>query len=135
VRTSVNKNENRVAIDCLDGLIDFESMSMLRNDLLQYDIVLDAKYHEPKMICGVEELFAPIQVFISSDVLQSIVLNLASSAIYDGLRTLLIFLNSQLKDKRINKIQNKRITSIAPNVLLRSNNLRVSIPVSIEQEK
>lgn len=127
--------ENVILINCLEGLISAEAIRDVQSNINDSGLKIEYEFHKPQIIAGVDELFAQVMVYLSPEVFSSIALGVVSSGLYDGLKTLLFFLHEQLKNKKITKIQNRKTTSIEPNVFLFVRDLRISIPIGIDDEK
>ena len=88
----------------IKGTIPEDSLELLRSKLGNHDIGFEWHDISGTPQAGVEELLAPIILYLSSDVIQAYLLGLATSASYDLIKSFVIDIWCHISGKKFNKI-------------------------------
>ena len=85
---------------------------------------------------GIEELFPQIEIFLSSNVVETIFLGLVTNAIWDGIKYLLSSIQKMIKEKPFVHIQNGKIdTDKKPNIHINIGKSHIVFPTDIDDNK
>lgn len=99
----------------IKGIIPEASLEFLRSQLEHYGIGFEWHDISGEPQAGVEELLAPIILYLSSDVVQAYLLGLATSASYDAIKSSVLNLWRHISGKKYNKITPTDIEEVDAN--------------------
>lgn len=132
----MKKDSNKaILIDYLQDILKIEDLKDLEDGLSQEDILLDARSHKPQYMNGLEEMFAQIQIFCSSELVFAIGTGILGSGIYDVLKVFLRKIYNKLKNVFVTKIQSDKMEEIQPTIHFIIGDVKVILPLDIDNEK
>ena len=99
----------------IKGIIPEDSLEFLRSQLGHYGIGFEFHDISDEPQATVEELLAPIILYLSSDVVQAYLLGLATSATYDVIKSSVLNLWRHISGKKFNKITSTDIEEVDAN--------------------
>ena len=99
----------------IKGIIPEDSLEFLRSKLEKYGIGFDWHDISNEPQASVEELLAPIILYLSSDVVQAYLLGLATNASYDVIKSSVLDLWRHISGKKYNKITPTDIEQVDAN--------------------
>jgi hypothetical protein len=88
----------------LKGIIPKDDLELIRSQLGEHGIGFEWHDISDEPQASVEELFAPIILYLSSNVIQAYLLGLATSASYDVIKSTVLGLWRHISGKKVNKI-------------------------------
>ena len=125
-----------IGLEYQQNAFDSEELKELENGLSDCGISLKTHANKPKYIMGIEELFPQIQIFLSSDIVQTICLGVASSAIWDGIKFFLKTLRNMVKKKQFTHVSNGKVdTNATPNIHVNIGESHIVLPIDIDDSK
>lgn len=125
-----------IGLEYQQNAFDSEELKELENGLSDCGISLKTHANKPKYIMGIEELFPQIQIFLSSDIVQTICFGVASSAIWDGIKFFLKTLRNMVKKKQFTHVSNGKVdTNATPNIHVNIGKSHVVLPMDIDDKK
>jgi len=95
---------DKIKLQYLKGIIPVEDLELVRSKLGEYGIGFEWHDISDEPQAGVEELLAPIILYLSSDVVQAYLLGLATSASYDVIKSTVMDLWRNISGKKLSKI-------------------------------
>ena len=98
-----------------EGIIPKDDLELLRVQLGEHGIGFEWHDISDEPQASVEELLAPIILYLSSDVVQAYLLGLATSASYDVIKSTVLDLWRHISGKKINKITSTDIEEVDAN--------------------
>lgn len=99
----------------LKGIIPKDSLELLRSQLGEHGIRFEWHDISDEPQASVEELLAPIILYLSSDVVQAYLLGLATSTSYDIIKSTVLNLWRHISGKQISKITSADIEEMDAN--------------------
>jgi hypothetical protein len=87
------------------GIIPKDDLELLRSQLGEHDIEFEWHDISDEPQASVEELLAPIILYLSSDVVQAYLLGLATSASYDIIKSTVLNLWRHISGKKLVKLR------------------------------
>lgn len=128
--------KSTVGIDYLEGTLSDDALKEIEDCLHTASLSLYAHSHKPKHIAGIEDFFAQVSIVLSPDVVAAICTGLITSGVYDVIKKALCFIYSNLKTKKLTKIQNGKITeNVTPTVHFTIGKNHAVLPLDISDEK
>ncbi len=127
--------QQTLCIDYLQGLFTNQDLKTIEKLLWDESISLISHSHQPQPIAGLEELFAQVSLFLSQDIVQSIVLGLATNGVYDALKQTLLFVHHKLKNKSLLKLEGGKTEEVKPTIHFIIGGMRAILPLNIDEEK
>ena len=128
-----------LALDYLKNSFTSEDIDEFQNISAKYGFSLFAHEHKPQFINGPEIWFPQIAVILSHEVMQSIVCGLATNALYDWVKVLLlsiqIKLKANLKNRPFYHVSNGEMKETTPSVHIVIEQNHIDLPVDMDQEK
>lgn len=128
-----------LVLDYLKNSFTSEDIDEFQNISAEYGFSFFSHEHKPQFINGPEIWFPQITVILSHEVIQNIACGLATNALYDWLKALLlsiqIKLNANLKNLPFYHISNGEIKEATPSVHIVIEQSHIDLPVDMEQEK
>jgi hypothetical protein len=97
------------------GIIPKDDLELLRSQLGEHDIEFEWHDISDEPQASVEELLAPIILYLSSDVVQAYLLGLATSASYDIIKSTVLNLWRHISGKKISKTTSNDIEEVDAN--------------------
>lgn len=127
---------NEIVIDYLENAFTEEELNEMSELLNEYGFSVWGHPHRPRYIQGIEDLFAQITIVLPPDLLQQIVIGLATNGLYDCIKVFFSSLWRKIKAKKLSKIQSGKITeNVNPTVHIQAGDLKVVLPTELEEEK
>jgi hypothetical protein len=126
----------------LKGIIPKDVLELLRSQLGEHGIGFEWHDISDEPQASVEELLAPIILYLSSDIVQAYLLGLATSASYDVIKSAVLDLWQHISRKKIKKITPSDVEEVDANFDLDVNNsgkirvkfkLKGNIPDSLKE--
>ena len=99
----------------LKGIIPKDDLELLRSQLEEHGIGFEWHDISDEPQASVEELLAPIILYLSSDIVQAYLLGLATSASYDVIKSTVLDLWQHTSGKKINKITSTDVEEVDAN--------------------
>ena len=96
-------------------MIPEDDLKLLRSQLVEHDIGFECHDISEEPQASVEELLAPIILYLSSDVVQAYLLGLATSASYDIIKSAVLDIWRHISGKKISKISSSNIEEVDAN--------------------
>ena len=127
---------NTIGLEYQQNAFETTELKELENGLSDCNISLKAHVNTPKYIMGIEDLFPQIQVFLSSDIVQTICLGIASSALWDGIKFFFCSLRKMVKKKSFTHVSNVKFdTNATPNIHVNIGKSHIVLPMDIDDKK
>lgn len=127
---------NTIGLEYQQKAFEKEELKELETGLSVCGISLKTHENSPKHIMGIEELFPQIQIFLSSDIVQTICLGVVSGALWDGIKLFFKSLRKMVKKKPFTHISNGKIDANAtPNIHVNIGKSHIVLPMDIDDEK
>lgn len=106
---------NTIQLKYLQGIIPESELGLIRSQLGNIGIDFECTDISKEPQASVEELLAPIILYLSSDVIQAYILGLATSTSYDIIKTSVISIWRHISGKTIRKATPSEVKSVAAN--------------------
>ncbi len=120
----------------MQGTLNDDDLFQLTNELKCHQLTLLCEENPSRYFMGIEEFFPQIRAILSSNIVQSICQNLASSAIFEGIKAFSIMLRRSAIKKKIARVQpNKTEANVSPTIQLCIGGVKITIPANIDDEK
>lgn len=127
---------NTIGLIYMQGTLDDDDLLQLTDELEFHQLAILYRENPSRYLMGIEEFFPQIRAFLSSDIVQNICQNLASSAIFEGIKAFIITLRRSASKKRIARVQSNKIeTNVSPTIQLCIGDVNITIPADIDDEK
>jgi len=127
---------NSIGLEYQQNAFGTEELKELENGLSDCGVSLKTHANTLKYIMGIEDLFPQIQIFLSSDIVQTICLGVASSALWEGIKFFLKSLRNMVKKKPFTHVSNGKVdTNATPNIHVNIGKSHVVLPMDIDDEK
>ena len=127
---------NTIGLEYQQNAFEATEIKEIEDELNEYGIRFRTHPNTPKYIMGIEDLFPQIQVFLSPDIVQTICLGMASSAIWDGVKFFLSSLRKRIKKKPFTHVSNGKVdTEATPNIHVNIGKSHIVLPIDIDDNK
>lgn len=127
---------NAVGLLYLYGAFDGEDLQFLDGILKQNELEFVSHVTPPRSIAGIEEFFPQIQIFLSSDIVQTICLGVATNTIYDAIKYFVLSVRNLARKKPMYKVEaSKGVTKVTPTIHFNIGKMHAVLPVEIDDEK
>lgn len=135
-KTKRNLLTNTIGLEYLKNAFETEELKELETGLADCGISLKIHENPPKHIMGIEDLFPQIQIFLSSDIVQTICLGVASSALWDGIKLFFKSLRKMANKKPFTHISDGKVdTNATPNIHVNIGKSHIVLPMDIDDNK
>ena len=104
-----------IKLQYLKGIIPVDDLELVRSKLREHGIGFEWHDISDEPQTSVEELLAPIILYLSSDVVQAYLLGLATSASYDVIKSSVLDLWRHISGKKYSKITSTDIEEVDAN--------------------
>ena len=134
-KLNINNFHSAMILDYLEGSFDEDELKELEGILDSSQLSLTINQHEPIHLNAIEELFPQVRMFLSHDIVTTIISGLATSSLYDTLKASLSFIYHRMRAKPFYMISaNKKIQEEIPNCQLIIGDAKVILPMKLDNE-
>lgn len=121
-------------IYCKDSFTDSE-LKTLVNELMAHGLRLAAKERSPYINASIDFFIPFLQIILSPEMVSALSQGLLTSAAYDAIKILLVFIRKKFHNHPICKIQGGQVTEETANIHFVVGNNKLILPVDVDDKK